>query len=150
MNIAIGSDHGGFFYKEYIKENLKNVNFVDVGALNQDSEDDYTDFSFAVAESVKNKSADLGIMICRTGVGAVIAMNKVFGIRAGVCESENAVTLARHKNNINCLSFGADNISKEEALKICEIFIREPFDGGRHLRRINKILSYEEKCNAKG
>lgn len=146
MIIAIGADHGGFLYKEYIKENLEGVDFLDVGAETLNGEDDYTDFSFAVAEAVKSGKANLGIMICRTGVGAVIAMNKICGVRAGVCESENSVLLARHKNDINCLSFGADNITKEEALKISKLFITEQFEGGRHLRRVNKIMQYEENC----
>jgi len=90
MIIAIGADHGGYLYKEYIKENLNGVDFLDVGAKTLNGEDDYTDFSFAVAEAVNSGLADLGIMICRTGVGAVIAMNKVYGIRAGVCESKNS------------------------------------------------------------
>ena len=144
MKIAIGADHGGFSLKEYIKQNLKGIEVIDCGAQKICPDDDYTDFSFAVAECVQSKKADYGIMICRTGVGAVVAMNKVKGIRAGVCESENSVTLARKKNDINCLSFGADNIDKTLALKIVNIFLNTPFEGGRHKRRVDKISAYEE------
>ena len=144
MKIAIGADHGGFSLKEYIKQKLNGIEVVDCGAYKECPADDYTDFSFAVAECVQSKKADYGIMICRTGVGAVVAMNKVKGIRAGVCESENSVTLARKKNDINCLSFGADNIDNTLALKIVNIFLNTPFEGGRHKRRVDKISAYEE------
>ena len=84
-------------------------------------------------------------MVCRTGVGAVIAMNKVKGVLAGLCEGVEDVVIARHKNNVNCLAFGADNISKTMAVKIVKSFIEEPFEGGRHKRRVDKILGYEKK-----
>lgn len=145
MKVSIGADHGGFLYKEYLKENCPDVEWVDVGAKTEEKEDDYTDFSFAIAENVSKNKTEKGVMICRTGVGACIAMNKVKGVRAGVLENKNAVILARHKNDINCLCFGADNISKEEALKIFRLFLTEGFDGGRHARRVNKISEYEEK-----
>lgn len=145
MKVSIGADHGGFLYKEYLKKQLPDVEWVDVGAISQDPEDDYTDFSFKVAENVSQNKTFRGILICRTGVGACIAMNKVFGVRAGVLENENAVILARHKNDINCLCFGADNISKEEAVKITKLFLSEGFDGGRHARRVGKIIDFEEK-----
>ena len=143
MIIAIGADHGGYEYKEFIKKNVANCTFVDVGAKELNSSDDYTEFSFSVAEKVKEGQADLGIMICRTGVGAVVAMNKVPTIRAGVLETTKGVILARSKNNINCLSFGADNISKRKAKKIVELFMSTPFSGGRHERRVNQIADYE-------
>ena len=145
MIIAIGADHGGFSYKEKIKEYFSDIKFVDVGAKKLDPKDDYTTFSFKVGESVKENKADLGIMICRTGVGAVIALNKIKGIRAGVLESEEGVILARKKNNINVLSFGADNITEEEAIKIVKLFISTEFEGGRHKKRLEDIKKYEEQ-----
>ncbi len=145
MKVSIGADHGGYLYKEYLKKSLPEVDWVDVGAKEQDLEDDYTDFSFAIAENVSQNKTPRGIMICRTGVGACITMNKVLGVRAGVLENENGVILARHKNDINCLCFGADNITKEEALKITKLFLTENFDGGRHARRVGKIAEFEER-----
>ena len=149
MVVAIGADHGGYEYKEYIKSYFKDIEFIDVGAKRCDPEDDYTVFSFKVAEQVQNCKADKGIMICRTGVGAVIAMNKVKGIRAGVLETTKGVVLARKKNNINCLSFGADNIDKTLAVKIVELFLSTEFEGGRHQRCIDQITQYEGKRNGK-
>lgn len=145
MKVAIGSDHGGFEYKNYIMKNIKDVEFVDVGCFELTPDDDYTDFSFKVAEEVSNGKTELGILICRTGVGATIAMNKVNGVLAGLCERVEDVVLARKKNNINCLSFGADNISKDQALQVVKKFINSPFEGGRHKRRVDKILAYEQQ-----
>jgi ribose 5-phosphate isomerase B len=145
MKIAIGSDHGGFEYKKYLMEKVKGIEFVDVGAYELNPEDDYTDFSFKIAEMVSSGEVERGIMICRTGVGAIIAMNKVKGVLAGLCEGVPDVALAREKNNINCLSFGADNISKAKAKAITEAFILTSFEGGRHERRVNKILAYEKQ-----
>lgn len=145
MKIAIGADHGGFDYKQYIMQEISGVEFIDVGAYAKDQEDDYPDFSFKIAEMVASGVVQYGVMICRTGVGAIIAMNKVKGIFAGLCESVNDVILARKKNNINCLSFGADNVTKEDAVSIINTFITTEFEGGRHLRRVNKILAYEKK-----
>lgn len=149
MVVAIGADHGGFEYKEYIKKQFSDIEFIDVGAKTFNADDDYTVFSFKVAEEVQKCNADKGIMICRTGVGAVIAMNKVKGIRAGVLETTKGVVLARKKNNINCLSFGADNIDKKTACKIVNLFLFTEFDGGRHQRRIDQIVQYEGKKNGK-
>jgi len=146
MKIAIGADHGGYEYKKKIIEKLSSKhNFIDVGALEYDESDDYTKYSFLVGEGVASKAADVGIMICRTGVGAVIALNKIKGIRAGVLETEKGVYLARAKNNINVLSFGADNIKLSKALKIIDIFLSTNFEGGRHQKRLEDIANYETK-----
>jgi len=143
MVIAIGADHGGFLYKEYIKSVIKEVEFVDVGAFKLDEADDYTDFSFKAAEMVASKKADYALIICRTGVGAAMAMNKVRGIRAGLCETVESCHIARAKNNINAITFGADNICKKRAVRIVRELIATGFDGGRHKRRIDKIMEYE-------
>ncbi len=144
IKVAIGSDHGGFEYKKHIIENVKGIDFVDVGSYTLNPEDDYTEFAFKIAEEVSSGNASRGILICRTGVGASIAMNKVKGVLAGLCEGVKDVQLARKKNNINCLTFGADNISKKEAVKIVNAFIEAEFEGGRHKRRVDSILAYEK------
>lgn len=149
MKIAIGSDHGGFEYKNYLISKFFDIEFVDVGSYELNPDDDYTDFSFKIAEKVASGEADKGIMICRTGVGAIIAMNKVKGVLAGLCEGVPDVVLARKKNNINCLAFGADNISKSKAKAIIEAFISTQFEGGRHERRVEKILAYEKEIENK-
>lgn len=144
IKVAIGCDHGGYEYKNYLIKSVDGVEFVDVGSFELNPDDDYTEFSFKVAEEVSKGMVDRGILICRTGVGASIAMNKVKGVLAGLCEGIEDVKLARKKNNINCLTFGADNISKEEAVKIVKAFIKTEFEGGRHKRRVDSILAYEK------
>ena len=144
IKVAIGCDHGGYEHKNYLIKSVDGVEFVDVGSFEFNPDDDYTEFSFKVAEEVSKGTADRGILICRTGVGASIAMNKVKGVLAGLCEGIEDVKLARKKNNINCLTFGADNISKEEAVKIVKAFIKTEFEGGRHKRRVDSILAYEK------
>ena len=146
MKIVIGADHGGFFYKEKVKKEFeKDYEFIDVGAYEINETDNYAEFSFKVGAMIQEGKADFGIMICRTGVGAVIALNKMKGIRAGVLEDEKGVYLARSKNNINVLSFGADNVSFKKAKKIVEKFLTTEFDGGRHIKRLEVIANYEEK-----
>jgi len=146
MIVSIGADHGGVLYKDKIKEYFKNkVKFIDVGSYEINKYDNYAEIALKVGENVQNSSADLGIMICRTGVGAVVALNKMKGIRAGVCESILSVELARSKNNINVLSFGADNISIKKSIKIIEKFLTVAYEGGRHEARLKVIRDYEEK-----
>ena len=146
MVIAIGADHGGFEFKEKLKKDFSKIcEFVDVGAEILNNSDDYTEFSFKVGECVARGEAEYGIMICRTGVGAVIALNKIKGIRAGVLESAEGIKLARKKNNINVLSFGADNVSYRKAKKIVEIFLSTEFEGGRHKKRLEDIQKYEAR-----
>ena len=147
MKIVIGADHGGVVYKENIKKffNHKGVEFIDVGSYEVDPTDNYAEISLRVGEKVQSGEAEFGIMICRTGVGAVVMLNKMKGIRAGVLESTEAVELARKKNNVNVLSFGADNISCRKAIKIVEKFLSTAFEGGRHNARLGVIADYEEK-----
>ena len=145
MNIAIGADHGGFAIKEKIKQKFKEHNFIDVGAVDLDPADSYVGYSLAVGGAIQESRADVGIMICRTGVGAVIALNKMVGIRAGVLENVDSVILARKKNNVNVLSFGADNVSEKKAIKLIDAFLTTEFEGGRHANRLEEIREYEER-----
>ena len=144
MKVSIGADHGGFLYKEKIKEHFKDVEFIDVGSYEVVQDDNYAEISLKVGQEVQKGNADYGIMICRTGVGAVIALNKISGIRAGLLESTEGIKLARSKNNINVLSFGADNISLKKAIAIVKIFLNTEFDGGRHIARLKVIEDYEK------
>jgi len=147
MVIVIGADHGGVDYKNRIVEEFskKGIEFKDVGSYEIDPKDNYAEISIRVGEAVQKGEASFGIMICRTGVGAVIMLNKMKGIRAGVLESVESVYLARAKNNINVLSFGADNIKLRTAYKIIDKFLTTEFEGGRHSERLGVIAEYEEK-----
>lgn len=142
--IALGSDHGGFELKEYIKKYLteNNIKCIDVGT-DSTSSVDYPVYAFKVAEEIVNKKADLGILCCGTGIGISIAANKVKGIRAAVCESEFCTEMCRRHNDANILCLGGRVINGELAKKLVEIFITTPFEGGRHKNRINQITQIE-------
>lgn len=144
MKIAIGADHGGYKLKTRIKEKLGDkFEFLDCGATELNGADDYTVFSFRVAELVASKQADFGVLICRTGVGACIAMNKVLGVRAGALERIKDTELARKKNDINALAIGADLVNEKTAINMVLALTKVPFEGGRHAKRVQDIVDYE-------
>jgi ribose 5-phosphate isomerase B len=140
MKIAIGSDHAGFELKEIIRGYLdkKKVNAVDKGTYSAERAD-YPDFGHAVANSVMNKEADAGILMCGSGNGIAISANKHKGIRAALCWNAEIAALARQHNDANILVLPARFISKEEAFKCVDAFLTEKFEGGRHQDRIKKI-----------
>ncbi len=145
MKIVIGSDHRGFKLKEYIKKILKEKGYEvnDIGGFSEESSD-YPDFALKVGEEIKEGRANFGILICMTGIGMEIAANKVKGIRAALCRDEEDAYLARSHNNANVLTLGAKNIKDEKEIeKIVIKFLETPFEGGRHERRIKKIIDYE-------
>ncbi len=151
MKIYLGADHGGFALKEKIKHWLLSNNYEveDCGAFELDPEDDYTDFSFAVAEKVSADKTNnsRGILICRSGAGAVIAANKVKRVRAANVQNATAAQHARNDNNANVIGLAGDWISEAEIEPTIQVFLDTPFsDAERHRRRVQKIIDYEN-CN---
>lgn len=145
MRIYIGADHGGYKLKEELKKYLGEIGHEveDMGARKLNPGDDYPDFVFPTAESVAQNPGSMGIVIGRSGNGEAIAANKVKGIRAALCWSEEIAKKAREHNNANILSLGADHITTDNAKKIAKAFLEIPFSGEeRHKRRIEKITSY--------
>lgn len=143
----MGTDHGGFELKEEIKAWLKqdSIKFEDLGADSFNPDDDYPDFIIPVATKVASDSQSFGIVIGRSGNGEAIAANKVNGIRAALCLSEEMAKKAREHNNANIISLGADYISADEAKEMVKVFIETPFSNEeRHIRRIDKIKKLEE------
>lgn len=138
--IGIASDHAGFELKEKIKIWLKAKGFkiIDFGT-NSNESCDYPDFAHPLAESVETGKVDVGISMCGSGNGINMTVNKHKGIRAALCWNSEISELARAHNNANICSLPARFISENEAYKIVETFLNTPFDGGRHLARINKI-----------
>ncbi len=137
--VAIGSDHGGFQLKEAIKSHLEQQNFevVDLGT-NSDASVDYPDFGHAVADYViKNETP--GIVICGSGIGISITANRHKGIRCGLVREVEEVKLARLHNDLNMIALGGRFTSIEKALQIVDAFLESEFEGGRHIKRINKI-----------
>ena len=141
--IAIGSDHAGFEYKEYLKKLLGETGkeYQDFGTFSADSVD-YPDVAHAVSKTVASGKCQLGILICGTGIGMSIVANKHKGIRAAVCESVVSAKLSREHNDANILCFGARVTAWETASEIVKTFLTTPFSGGeRHMIRIAKIHS---------
>ncbi len=146
MKIFVGADHGGFQLKEELKKYLVGLGHEpeDMGASKLDMDDDYPDFVVPVAQSVVQNPETLGIVIGRSGNGEAIMANKVRGVRAALCLSEDMARLARADNDANVLSLGADFVDAELAKKITEIFLKTPFlNEERHTRRVKKVAYYE-------
>lgn len=146
MRIAIGADHGGFEHKEVIKEHLlKNgFNVTDFGTNSQDSTD-YNEYALKVAQGVRDKKYDRGILICGTGIGMSIMANKVEGVRAALVHDLFTAKATREHNNTNVLAMGGRIISVELAIEIVDIWINTDFSNeDRHIRRIKKIDNYNE------
>jgi ribose 5-phosphate isomerase B len=146
-NIAIGSDHAGFHSKEVIKQELIRSGYaVQDAGTDSEASVDYPDFAREVAERVAAGKADLGVLVCGTGIGMAMAANKVPGIRAAVAHDQMTAHLAREHNNANVLTLGGRVVSDETALEIVREFLSTTFAGGRHQRRVDKI---SEMDNAK-
>jgi ribose 5-phosphate isomerase B len=140
IKIAIGSDHAGFELKQQLINYTQTINVVliDKGCYSLERAD-YPDFGHAVANTILNKEADFGILICGSGNGINMSANKHKGIRAALCWNEEIAILAKQHNNANILTLPGRYISYEEAVKCVKAFINEKFEGGRHTDRINKI-----------
>jgi ribose 5-phosphate isomerase B len=138
--IAIGCDHAGFRLKEHLKELLQKwqIEVLDFGAFSESSVD-YPDYIHPLALSVESGEAAMGIVICGSGNGAAITANKHQGIRAALCWNTELASLARAHNDANILSLPSRFISVAEAEAIVRVFLDTPFDGGRHVTRVNKI-----------
>jgi ribose 5-phosphate isomerase B len=140
MNISIGNDHAGTDYKFQIIKHLKNKN-IEVTNYGTDSNSsvDYPDFVHPVAKDVVNNNANYGILICGSANGVAMTANKYSNIRAGICWNKEIVSLIRQHNNANILCIPARFTSIKDALEMVDIFLNTDFEGGRHLKRINKI-----------
>ena len=138
--LLIGSDHAGFLLKEYLRVQLSNSHTtVDVGCYSEDSVD-YPRIASAVASGILQRvHSALGILLCGSGNGVCISANRFHGIRAALCWNVEIATLARLHNNANVLCLPARFLGQEEAWNIVQAFLETPFEGGRHLRRIELI-----------
>ena len=145
MKIALGCDHGGYELKEYVKSVLDRLGheYVDCGCGSRES-CDYPDFGAAAAKAVASGECERGIVICTTGIGISIAANKVKGIRCAHCADCLQAEMTRRHNNANMLAIGAGFTGKNMAERMVEVFLSTEFEGGRHERRVNKIMALEE------
>ncbi|MEZ4387668.1 MAG: ribose 5-phosphate isomerase B [Candidatus Krumholzibacteriia bacterium] len=144
MNIAIGNDHRGYAHKAAIEAHLATLGHrvIDCGCDGPESAD-YPDHAVAVGERVADGRADLGILICGSGIGVSIAANKVRGVRASLCCDREAAAATRRHNDSNVLCLGGDRTTVREAVALVDAYLAAGFDGGRHARRVDKITGYE-------
>ena len=140
MKIGIANDHAGYDLKlklvEFFKQ--KGLDYKDFGSNSAESVD-YPEFGHSLAFAVEKKEVDLGISICGTGNGINITANKHQGIRSALCWNKEISRLARLHNDANILALPGRFITVEEAYEIVDTFLNTPFEGGRHLQRINKM-----------
>ncbi|RHJ94941.1 ribose 5-phosphate isomerase B [Parabacteroides bouchesdurhonensis] len=138
--IGLACDHAGYELKEYVKQLLdeKGLPYTDFGTYSTES-CDYPDFAHALANAFEKGEVYPGIAICGSGNGIAMTLNKHQKVRAALCWNEEIARLARAHNDANILVMPGRFISKEEATKAVNIFLSEPFEGGRHQRRIDKI-----------
>jgi ribose 5-phosphate isomerase B len=144
MRVALAADHAGVGLKHEVKRLLDElgVAYEDFGT-HTDASVDYPDYAELVARAVARGEFDRGILVCGTGIGMAMAANKIPGIRAAPVTDLDSARLAREHNNANVLALGARVLPRDRALAIVRTFLEAPFLGGRHERRIEKIMALE-------
>jgi len=150
MKIAVASDHRGVNMKTKILEMVRALNHdgEDFGADSESESVDYPDFAGKVSGAVSSGEMDRGILICGTGIGMCITANKFHGVRAAKVDDSLNAEMSRRHNNANVLCLSADLIGAESLERIIDIWLRTEFEGGRHARRVEKILQIESDQNA--
>ena len=144
MKIAMGSDHGGFALKQHLKTYLENKGcLVEDCGTDSTQSCDYPDFGRLAAEAVASGRCERGIVICTTGIGISIAANKVKGIRCAHCADSLSAEMTRRHNDANMLALGGGMIGPNMAERIVDVFLSTAFEGGRHQRRVDKVMSIE-------
>lgn len=150
MRVAIGCDHRGFSIRVKLVELLarRGHEVLDLGVTTPDPVD-YPDIAALVAEKVSRREVDRGILICGTGLGMCIAANKYLGVRAAPCHDDLTAEISRRHNDLNVLCLSADLLGERLIDRMVEIWLDTPFDGGRHARRVEKILALEREVSDK-
>ena len=153
MRIAIGADHGGYPLNERIIDELRHArhDLIDFGTHDGSIPDDYPDYAKQVGEAVQNGAAEIGILVCGSGVGAAVAANKLYGIRAALCSDTYSAHQSREHDDCNMLCLGARVVGVELALDIVRAFVAAKFTGEeRHRRRLAKIQALETNFKVPG
>ena len=138
--VFLASDHAGFLLKQVIRRFLMNkgIKILDLGTKNKNSVD-YPDFAHLLAKKMKTKKNNIGILVCGSGEGMIMAANRHKNIRAALCYNEKSTQLSRMHNNANVIAIGSRLTKKKVALRCVKVFLKTNFEGGRHLRRVKKI-----------
>ena len=140
MKIAIASDHAGFQMKEFIADYLQrnNIEVINLGTNNESSVD-YPLYADKVVAHILAHKADLGILVCGTGIGISIAANRHKGIRAAVLYSDDVAVLTKKHNNANVIVFGGRTMKEEDVTRRIDLFLKTEFEGGRHQNRLDLL-----------
>jgi len=151
MKIACGWDHRGRRFAGRVEKVLRALGHECI-MMGPDSEGsvDYPDYAIPVAEAVGRGDADRGVLICGTGIGMAIAANKVKGVRAAVVHDVESARLSRAHNDANVFCIGESAAQRQDFEEILSTWLKTPFEGGRHARRLEKITAYEGRCCAVG
>jgi len=138
--VFLASDHAGFVLKQKICKFLisKGIKILDLGPKNNSSVD-YPDFAHLLSKKMRAKNNNIGVLVCGSGIGMSMAANRHKNIRAALCYNIKSAKLSRMHNNANVIAIGSRLTKKNLALKCVNVFLKTPFDGGRHLKRIKKI-----------
>ena len=145
MRIAVACDHGGFVQKDAIVEHLKSLGHevFDLGTNSEDSVD-YPDFADRAARMVSRGEAERAVLICGTGIGIAMTADKVPGVRAPPVQTVKFAELARQHNNANVIGLSGRFVSLEDNLKLIDTFLTTEFEGGRHAKRVEKIMREDD------
>ena len=146
QSIALGADHGGYPLKEILKTHLASLNYsvIDCGTNSTDAVD-YPDFAYAVARLVSEGKAWRGIVVDGAGIGSAMVANKVPRVRAALCYDHATAMNSREHNDANVLTLGAGLIGANLAKQIAEVWLTTEFGGGRHAKRVDKIVEVEKR-----
>ena len=145
MKIVIGNDHAAVEMKMQIKQYIETLGHEDINVGTDKIEScDYPDYAYKACEKILNKEAEIGVLICGTGIGMSIAANKIKGIRACACSDSYSARLSREHNNANVVCFGERVVGIEIAKEIVKSFIDAKYQEGHHANRVKKIMDIEE------
>ncbi len=148
MRIAVGSDHRGFPIRAKLIDLIERLGHeVEDCGSNSPEPCDYPDIGACVARKVADGTADRGILICGTGLGMCIAANKFAGVRAAPCHDDLTAEMSRRHNDLNVLCLSADLLGEKLIDRMVEIWLSTPFEGGRHARRVQKIVDLERRLH---
>ena len=146
MKLSIGSDHGGYALKQELIAYLRDQGHeVEDFGCHDTASCDYPDFGEAAAAAVASGECERGIVICTTGIGISISANKVKGVRCALCSEPYGAEMTRRHNDANMLALGAGFTAPMMAKRIVDVFLSTAFEGGRHQRRVDKIMAIENK-----
>jgi ribose 5-phosphate isomerase B len=148
MKIAVAADHGGVPLNEIVIEELRRLghDVVDLGGHDANNGDDYPDYAEAIGRKIASGEVERGVLICGSGVGASVAVNKIRGVRGGLCHDTYSAHQGVEHDNCNVLCLGARVVGRELALELVRAFVGARFTGeARHQRRLEKVLAIERK-----